>query len=466
MLRFLKQYYPIRNIFFVIGEAGLIFISIYVASMIVLHDRGSFAHVDFLLKMLLIGVVCQTCLYYNDLYDFSIINSYAELGIRLFQALGVSAIFLAIVYTLFPGAIIGEGIFALSTAFIILFIILWRYGYKLVLDKGIFNQKIVLLGSTELALNIIREIQNKPDCGYSLGIVVKEPGTENVTTQDFPCIEKTIQKNDYEGLCDIALELGIEKIVVALKEKRGNFPINELLKCRVDGIEIIHGNTFYEMLTGKLIVEYIKPSWLIFENGFKKSLSKRIIKRIIDIFFSVLLLILTSPIILLTSLLIKLDSRGPVLFSQERIGQNRKPYKIHKFRSMVTDAETKSGPVWAQSDDDRITRVGKFIRKSRIDELPQLWNVLRGDMSFVGPRPERDFFIKQLTKEIPYYNERMSVKPGVTGWAQVSYGYGASVEDAIEKLNYDLFYIKNMSVFMDMLIILRTIKTVLFIKGR
>lgn len=466
MLRLLKQYYPIRNIFFVIGEALLILISIYVASLIMLQDNPALGHLDFLLKMVLIGIVCQTCLYYNDLYDFSIIDSYTELGIRLFQALGVSAILLAIVYTAFPDAIIGEGIFALSTAFIILFVILWRYGYKLVLDKGIFNQKIVLLGTGELALNIIREIENKPDCGYTLGVVVREPGQECVGSGNFPCVERSIQKNNYEGLCDIAKELGIEKIVVALREKRGNFPVKELLKCRVDGIEIIHGNTFYEMLSGKLIVEHLNPSWLIFENGFKKSFLKRLIKRCIDIFFSVFLLIVTAPIILIVSVLIKLDSKGPVLFSQERVGENRKPYMIHKFRSMVADAETKSGPVWAQSEDDRITRVGNFIRKWRIDEIPQLWNVLRGDMSFVGPRPEREFFIKQLEKLIPYYSERMSVKPGVTGWAQVSYGYGASVEDAIEKLNYDLFYIKNMSILMDILVILRTIKTVLFGKGR
>jgi sugar transferase (PEP-CTERM system associated) len=466
MLRLLRQYYPIRNIFFIIGEALLILISIYAASHIILHDNQALSQLDFLLKMVLIGFVCQTCLYYNDLYDFTIISSYSELTIRLFQALGVSAILLAIVYTAFPGTIIGEGIFALSTAFIILFIIIWRYGYKLVLDKGVFNQKIVLVGSGELALNISQEIQNKPDCGYTLGVVVRESGQESITPGQLPCVERSIQKNNYEGLCDIAKELGIEKIVVALREKRGNFPIKELLKCRVDGIDIIHGNTFYEMLTGKLIVEHLNPSWLIFENGFKKSWAKRVVKRITDIFFSVLLLILTSPIIILISIIIKLDSKGPVIFSQERVGQGRRPYMIHKFRSMVADAETKSGPVWAQAEDKRITRIGNFIRKWRIDEIPQLWNVLRGDMSFVGPRPEREFFIKQLEKIIPYYGERMSVKPGVTGWAQVSYGYGASVEDAVEKLNYDLFYIKNMSILMDILVVLRTIKTVLFGKGR
>jgi lipopolysaccharide/colanic/teichoic acid biosynthesis glycosyltransferase len=171
------------------------------------------------------------------------------------------------------------------------------------------------------------------------------------------------------------------------------------------------------------------------------------------------------PVFLLVAVLIRIDSRGQAIFSQERVGENKKIYRLHKFRSMIAEAEEKSGPTWARDNDKRITRIGAFIRKWRIDELPQLWNVLKGEMSFVGPRPERDFFVKQLETLIPYYSERFSVKPGITGWAQVSYGYGASVEDAVEKLNYDLFYIKNMSIFMDMMIVLRTVKTVIFGKG-
>jgi lipopolysaccharide/colanic/teichoic acid biosynthesis glycosyltransferase len=177
------------------------------------------------------------------------------------------------------------------------------------------------------------------------------------------------------------------------------------------------------------------------------------------------MLVLLSPILILVAILIKIDSDGPVFFSQERVGENHKPYMVHKFRSMVDDAEKACGPVWAQDEDCRITRVGRFIRKWRIDELPQLFNVLKGEMSFVGPRPEREFFVKELIKAVPYYEERFSVKPGITGWAQVSYGYGASVEDAIEKLNYDLFYIKNMTIFMDLMVIMKTVKTVLFREG-
>ena len=259
--------------------------------------------------------------------------------------------------------------------------------------------------------------------------------------------------------------MNINKIVVALTDRRGKFPAAELLKCRVNGIEVLEGTSFYEMLTGKLIVEQISPAWLIFSEGFHKSGTRRFLKRSTDLILSLIMLVLLLPVIILTAILIKIDSKGPIFFSQERIGEKRETYKVYKFRSMIADAEKQSGPVWAKDDDDRITRVGNVIRKWRLDEIPQLWNVLKGDMSFVGPRPERDFFVKQLEEMIPYYGERFTVKPGITGWAQVSYGYGASVDDAVEKLNYDLFYIKNISIFMDLMIVLRTIKIVLFGKG-
>ncbi|MCP4371018.1 MAG: exopolysaccharide biosynthesis polyprenyl glycosylphosphotransferase, partial [Deltaproteobacteria bacterium] len=208
------------------------------------------------------------------------------------------------------------------------------------------------------------------------------------------------------------------------------------------------------------------PAWLIFSDGFKKSFTLRFFKRVADLLLSFFMLLLLIPVFFITAVLIKLDSKGTVFFSQERVGENNKQYMVHKFRSMAANAEKISGPVWAKDDDPRITRVGKYIRKLRIDEIPQLLNVLKGEMSFVGPRPERMYFVKKLEEIIPYYSQRFTVKPGITGWAQVRYGYGASVEDAVEKLNYDLFYIKNVSIFMDLIIVLRTVKIVLFGKGR
>jgi sugar transferase (PEP-CTERM system associated) len=263
----------------------------------------------------------------------------------------------------------------------------------------------------------------------------------------------------------MAHTLEINKVIVGFKERRSIFPTRELLKCRVEGIDVIDGNKFYENLTGKLTVESLNPSGLIFSGGFQKILLRRILKRSVDMILSVFMLIVCSPLIVITAVLIKIDSKGPVFFSQERVGERGKIYRMHKFRSMVADAEKQSGPVWAQSDDDRITRVGKIIRRLRIDEVPQLYNVLKGEMSFVGPRPEREFFVKQLEDLIPYYTIRYTVRPGITGWAQVCYGYGASVEDAVEKLNYDLFYIKNMTTLMDVMIVLRTVKIVLFSQG-
>jgi len=462
MLRILKQYYPIRNAMFVIGEALVIYLSVLLACLIILGVETFSFHLEVVLKTLLITTVCQVCLYYNDLYDLRITDSFFELGIRLFQALGFSAILLAIVYFAFPYLIVEEGVFVVSICIIIVFVVSWRVGYQIVLNRGYFNQKIIILGDGQLAQNISGEISWTRDCGYTVEAIVAEEGRDRNRKHD---VEPVTLEKEYAGLSELALDLKVEKIVVALEEKRGTFPTRELLNIRLAGIEVLDGATFYEMLSGKVLVESILPGWLIYSEGFSKSRTRRFFKRQVDVAVSILLLAIGLPAMVLIAILIKLDSRGPLFFRQERVGEKRKPYQMAKFRSMVPDAEKKTGPVWAQNDDARITRMGRFIRMWRIDEIPQLWNVLRGDMSFVGPRPEREYFVRQLDERIPFYGERFNVKPGITGWAQISYGYGASIEDAIEKLNYDLFYIKNMSVFMDIVIILRTIKIVIFSRG-
>jgi len=463
MLRIFKKYYPIRNALFVFGEGIFIFLAVIIACRVLLGGDTLLFQIDVVLKALLITITCQACLYYNDLYDLKVTDTLTELGIRLLQALGAAAILLAIVYFIFPNFIISEGIFIISIAIIIVLIVSWRIGYTHVLRLGLFNQKIIILGSSNTAIEITNEIREKKDSGYEIAsIISKSEWSEQTCSLDVGII----CQSSYDNICEIADQLKVKKIVVALKEKRGAFPINELLRCRVNGIEILEGNTFYEMLSGKLIVDQINPSWLIFSEGFQKNIIQRLLKRTTDLLISFTMLIALIPVIILTAILIKLDSKGPVFFSQERVGEKRKPYMVHKFRSMRSDAEKKTGPVWAKANDDRATKVGQFIRKTRIDEIPQLWNVLKGEMSFVGPRPEREHFVRELEETIPYYSERFSVKPGLTGWAQVSYGYGATVEDAIEKLNYDLFYIKNMSVLMDIMIVARTVKTVIFGMGR
>ncbi len=462
MLRLFKQYYPIRNIFFVIGEGFFIFLSVISAWLIA--NTFNFQSLDSLLifKAALMTFVCQSCLYCADLYEVHTVQKVREIFIRLLQALGVATIMIAAIYFFFPQAIIDANVYILSLCILLVFLGSWRFTYSLVINRRIFDMKIILIGSDNLAQNIVNEINYKTDCGYTISCIVTEKYHQG-TIKD--ARSPVIRKAKYSGLAELAKKLKVSKIVVGIKEKRGQLPVEELLDCRVSGIDVIEGNSFYELLTGKLDVGQINPGWLIFSEGFKTSPVKRFLKRLSDVTLSVLLFILFLPLMLVVALLIKLDSKGPVIFSQERIGQGRKRFSVHKFRSMVVDAEEKSGPIWAKDKDDRVTRVGQVIRKLRIDELPQLWNVIKGEMSFVGPRPERKYFIDKLEKQIPYYNERFAVKPGITGWAQVNYPYGSTVEDAIQKLNYDLYYIKNLSIFMDLMIVLRTIKIVILGRG-
>ncbi len=558
MLKIFKQYYPIRNIFFVIGEFLVIYASALTANCILLGPGILLGNWALLLKIFLITWICQTCLYYNDLYDFKITDNFSELSTRLLQALGASAIILAGVYAVFPDASMGLKVFVISIAFDILFIVSWRLLYTLILNRRLFDEKIILLGSGELSRNIFNEVADRRDCGYIIAAVFLE-GRRDADEKMRSIAQlrgdvTLIDPGNHENLCDTAKHLEIKRIVVALEDKRGKFPTRELLQCRVDGIEVLEGTTFYEMLTGKLIVDHINPAWLIFSDGFRKSRSKLFVKRSIDLLLSFLMLIFLMPLFFIIAILIKADKKkpeydfadvwryfkkicsqekenpadrlrelmlaelggqtdskaehsfreiwqefrthcaakgkkvssqltetlkayidqkepedstaNPVFFSQERMGRKGRIYRIHKFRSMIVNAERFSGPAWACKNDKRITRIGNFIRKWRIDEIPQLWNVLKGEMSFVGPRPEREHFVRQLEQSIPYFRERLSVKPGITGWAQVCYGYGASENDAKEKLNYDLFYIKNMSIPFDLMIVLRTVKIVFFGKGR
>jgi len=275
---------------------------------------------------------------------------------------------------------------------------------------------------------------------------------------------KPVVIGDYSQIFSICQEREVDRIIVALDERRGKFPLEQLLFCRLKGIRIDDGVAFTEELTGKLSLENIHPSSLIFSEGFKRSSIFKSLKRALDIIVSLLSLMLFAPLILIISLAIRMDSKGPVFYRQERVGEDEKKFNLLKFRSMNVDAE-ENGPVWAKVDDERVTRVGQIIRKLRFDEIPQMFNVLKGEMSFIGPRPERPFFVDSLKNEIPFYSERHVVKPGITGWAQISYQYGASKEDALEKLKYDLYYIKHMSLILDLTILYETIKIVFWGKG-
>lgn len=267
-------------------------------------------------------------------------------------------------------------------------------------------------------------------------------------------------------LTDLAHKLGVDEIVVALTERRsGSMPLRQLLDCKLRGVKVYDINTHFEKTLGQIRVDYVNAGWLIFGDGFNQGALRTFVKRVFDIVCAAGLIMLSAPVMLVTAVAIKLDSRGPVLYRQERVGFGGRPFDVTKFRSMRTDAEKDGTPRWAATNDDRITRVGHVIRRVRIDELPQLFNVLRGEMSLVGPRPERPYFVEQLTQEIPYFAVRHSVKPGVTGWAQVRYQYGATVEDSMEKLQYDLYYVKNHTLFLDVVVLFETVGVVLTGKG-
>jgi sugar transferase (PEP-CTERM system associated) len=463
LIKLFGQYFAVRKAVFIIGEAILIFCAAAFSAYLLIDEETGllFMLEDNWWKILIVTVVTQISLYFNDLYEIRIGGNTIDLATRLIQAIGITSIVLAIIYFLWPEAMIGKWIFFLSVIFLILFFVSWRLLYSYVVQKRLFSEKALILGEGGLARDLLQEIKRRRDISYDIRCIV---GQEN-GRYSRGILEGIPVKYGFESLCDFAEAEGVSNIIVALDQKRGVMPYKELLNCKVRGINVIDGESFYERITGKLLVEKINPSWLIFSDGFKKSTIVRLLKRTVGLIFSGVMSILLTPLFVVVAVAIKLDSKGPVLFKQERVGEHGEIYTIYKFRSMRDDAEAHSGPVWAEEDDPRITRVGRIIRKLRIDELPQIWNVIRGDMSFVGPRPERPFFVESLKKKVPYYNERFSVKPGVTGWAQVMYSYGATEEDALQKLKYDLYYIKNMSLLMDLVVIFHTVKIVLLGRG-
>jgi len=461
ILKIFNQYIPVRKLAFVTLESffiiGMVFWGTFLSS---LWSSPTSQEYDVLLgKALVIALSAQLCLYYFDLYDLNIFKSNFELTIRLLQALGVSSIVLAILYYLFPDLIIGRGIFFISLWFIAGVMVSWRLLYNFLVKTKRLDQKIVILGCGLLAQNIARMVMEREDTGFRvIGFIAGDQ-----TRIGDPLVNPSIIGSQKQ-LVDLVRKEKIDRIIVALDERRGKFPDAELLACKMRGIGIENGVQFYENLTGRLQVEDLTPSFLIFSDGFAKSKTSQGLKRITELLVSGIGLVLFSPFVLVIALLIKIDDRGVVFYKQERVGKKGKVFKLLKFRSMIENAEA-DGPVWSKENDTRITRIGRWIRKSRLDEIPQIINVLKGDMSFVGPRPERPSFVEKLGQVIPFYDLRSWVRPGITGWAQIKYPYGASEKDALEKLKYDLYYLKNWSFLFDLLILFETIKVVLFAKG-
>ena len=365
-----------------------------------------------------------------------------------------------LIFYLLPDLYLGRGILGLVMLLALSGILLTRAAFLKWSRLGILESQAIVLGIGGKAKEFVEQAKKDPGHrGFKIIGFVPLPD-EELHVPAYAILPKV------DSLMSLVNRYGAREIIVAIQERRGGcFPIQDLLECKLNGIKVTDSAAFFEREQGQIRVNSLYPSWLVFGGGFDQSLLRSGIKRVFDLAASGVLLAVTLPVMLVTGLCIFFEDGAPVFYRQERVGKGGKTFMVLKFRSMRSDAEKSGKPQWAVADDPRVTRVGRIIRKLRIDELPQIFNVLNGDMSFVGPRPERPYFVNQLCMEVPYYNVRHSIKPGITGWAQVRYRYGASVDDAIEKLQYDLYYVKNHSLFLDVIILIDTVEVVVLGKG-
>jgi sugar transferase (PEP-CTERM system associated) len=451
------------RLFLVAFETILIVLAVAVAAYarlgdsawdIVVNDNGLF-------KALLLAGVTQGCLYFADLYDLRRVSESRELFIRILQALGAASFLLAAVYFWFPATMIGRGVFMIAALVVIALVGGWRLAFGWLAERMV-GERLLIVGTNAGALALSRELfERRQELRVSIvGFIDPDPAKVGEPLIN-PGVIGTV-----EDIPSIVRARGVDRVVVSLADARGKLPMDKLLEMKLErGVAFDHLASVYETYTGKIAVENLRPSWLIFSDGFSKAQFFHATKRATDLVLASLGLFVLAPFVLILAALVKLTSAGPAFYHQRRVGQHGRLFTVHKLRSMRDDAELSTGAVWAQSNDARVTGLGRFLRRTRLDEVPQLWNVLVGEMSVVGPRPERPEFVAELTEAIPYYGVRHGVRPGLTGWAQVRYTYGASVEDALEKLQYDLFYIKHSSIAFDLIILFSTIKTVLLTRG-
>ena len=452
-----------RTVLLIIAEAVLVYGAIIGAVYLRVGVEGApFELIDKngYLKAGVAGFFCLAAFYLFDLYDFLVMHDRRELVLRLIQALGLAWIALAFSFYTFPSLMLGRGISLIALPLALGLMVLWRVSIHWFLGHPDFGERILIVGSGNLAVEMAREVLNRPDAGYR---IVGFVGT------DAELLGKSLINPRVIGMTEeldkIVKRENIDRIVVAMGERRGQLPTDKLLQLSLTGeVTIEEGQSFYERITGRVSLNMLRPSWLIFSGRGRQKKIAAFARSAVHWLVALIGAIFSLPIVIVTAILIKLESPGPVFYKQERVGKNGRTFVLTKFRSMRVDAE-QDGPVWASKGDSRTTRVGRIIRKIRVDEIPQFWHILKGEMSFVGPRPERPHFVAQLAEEIPFYEQRHLIAPGLTGWAQIKYPYGASIEDARQKLQYDLFYIKNHGLVLDAIIIFETIKIILFGRG-
>jgi sugar transferase (PEP-CTERM system associated) len=443
-------------------ETLIFFASVYVA----VYLRFKFSYLNnfdinhyFLITAILFAILLNISMISVGLYQARLREGLIGLLQRMVVACVLTAIALSAVFYVLPILFIGRGLLGIAFSVSILSIGFLRYMLSRI-KPDLLKRNILVLGAGKKA-KTITELRRRSDrVGFILHGFVHLRGEDDEVD-----IEKIIRLE--RPLVEYVDQHDIDEIVLAIDDRRKGYMMDDLLDCKMNGIEIVDLQSFFERETGKILIEYLYPSWLVFSDGFYRGLFQKYTKRTFDIVASAILLFFASPLILITIVAIIIENgiKAPIFYRQVRVGEDGRPFMLFKFRSMRVNAEKKGSVKWATQNDSRVTKVGKVIRKMRVDELPQIYNVFKGDMSFVGPRPERPQFVVNLSEKIPYYRERHRVKPGITGWAQLLYPYGASEKDAREKLQYDIYYIKNQSLFLDILILIQTAEVVLFGKG-
>ncbi len=444
-------------------ETVILFSSLYVAGFVLYGglEAAERAVGPLAPRAALVTAIALVSLIAMGLYQLHQRLYFRETVLRLVVGLVAGALIVALLLLLFPPLAIDRKMAAIGFGYSFTLLLGVRYYFTHTVDDNVFRRRTLIYGAGERAASLLDLRRRADRRGFQIVGRMAAPGDAVLGETG------EVMITNGKSILELAHEVQADEIVIAMDERRGNLPVRDLLDARLHGIDVIDLMEFFERETGKIRVDLVNPGWLIFSSGFRISNFRRICKRIVDIIMSAILIFVLWPVVLLIAIAIKIEDglRAPILYKQWRVGEGNEPFEVLKFRSMTEDAESDGKAVWATAGDKRITRVGQFLRSSRLDEFPQVFNVLRGEMSLVGPRPERPEFVSELQESIPYYAERHAVKPGITGWAQLRYSYGASEEDALEKLKYDLYYVKNQSLLLDIIIILQTVEVVLWGKG-
>ena len=455
MIRLFNVYYPIRTLVLLLCEAALVGGSFLLATAFLVGPDSDLALVyeNGILKIAGITVFTLLLSYYFDLYEPQRISGRWEIYFRLLLVLSALSFVLAALLYLYPEIEIGPNVLLVGAAILAIVLGVWRSAYEWIIGLSAFRERVYVLGIGERARAVSETLRTRRDAGMEV-VAGEGTGPYNEDLDRFAGDLRAFGKS----------KTRIDRIIVAMEDRRGSMPTRELLELRLRGVVIEDASLLMERVTGKLPLNGLNPSSLIFTNGFKVNALQQFARRLVSITVSLIGLVICLPFIPFLILAVRLSSPGPIFFRQTRIGLRGRRFSIIKFRTMRQDAEV-DGPVWAEKNDCRVTPLGRFMRTTRLDEIPQLWNVLRGEMGFVGPRPERPEFVEWLTKEIPFYELRHMVRPGITGWAQVRYKYGANLEETKRKLEYDLYYVKHLSLGLDLLIMFETIKTIVLGRG-